>query len=241
MLVLNTFGPAFGEPDGSSFCTKAMCFLTMSGVEWKANPGADSRKAPFGKLPVLVDGDQTIADSDSIRFHLEAKHGADFDAPLNAQQRAQSRACIRMAEEHLYHCLRYDRWKIDANWAHVRRRFFSYLPPLVRQIVPAMIRRHVLANLDGQGLGKLSYEAMLARATLDLESIEVLLGNTPDEHPFLFGNTPVAADASVATVVAALAASPTQTGLSDLVLGKPRLMRYIADARAAIYPTGLAD
>ena len=41
-------------------------------------PG-DPRRGPKGKLPAIVDGGVTLGDSEIIRWHLELKHGADFD------------------------------------------------------------------------------------------------------------------------------------------------------------------
>ena len=112
-LQLKTFGPAFGEIDASPYWPKAICLLSMAGVEWSLLPGSDSGKAPVGKLPVLLAGNTMIHDSDKIRYHLEEHYAADFDAGLPEVQKTQSRAFIRMAEEHLYFCLIYDRWIDD--------------------------------------------------------------------------------------------------------------------------------
>ncbi len=56
MLKLMTYKPAFGEPSASPFCTKAICLLNMSGLDWKPEYTSDPRKAPMAKLPVLRDG-----------------------------------------------------------------------------------------------------------------------------------------------------------------------------------------
>ncbi|MGI9409563.1 MAG: glutathione S-transferase N-terminal domain-containing protein, partial [Hyphomicrobiaceae bacterium] len=87
MLILHTFGPAFGLPDPSPFCMKAMALLRLSGLEHRCAPG-DPRKAPKGKLPYLVDGDDIIPDTTFIRWHLEQKHGVTFDAHLTEEQKA---------------------------------------------------------------------------------------------------------------------------------------------------------
>lgn len=96
----------------------------MSGIGWQVNPWSDSRKAPMQKLPVLIDDEISIADSDAIRDHFERFYAADFDQSLDNTQEATARALIRMAEEHLYFCLMYDRWKVDANWVCFKRCFF---------------------------------------------------------------------------------------------------------------------
>lgn len=63
MLSLISYNPAFGQPSGSPFCTKALCLLEMSGVDWKIDFDNDPRKTPMGKLPVLRDGSKIVPDS----------------------------------------------------------------------------------------------------------------------------------------------------------------------------------
>ena len=236
-LQLQTFGPAFNQPDASPFCVKAICLLNMANVEWTLLPGSDSRKAPVGKLPVLLDGSSVIHDSDNIRFHLEKHYSADFDIGLSDIQKAQSRAIIRMTEEHLYFCQVYDRWVDDACWVHVRDRFFGSLPPVVRSIIPKLVRRDVIAALKGQGIGRLSYDEMYARAHLDISAIEALLAN----QRFLFGEAPTAADVSVGCTLASMSANLERTKLSARVLDSERLSQYIDDVRVSIYPPSQAS
>ena len=99
MLELIAYAPAFGEPTGSPFTNKAICLLERSGQPYTVKHTNDPRKAPKAKLPVLQHDGQLIPDSDDIRDHLETTFGIDFDAGLNPQQRAVSRAIIRMVEE----------------------------------------------------------------------------------------------------------------------------------------------
>lgn len=232
MLVLHSFGPAFGEPDASPFCTKAMCLLNMANVEWSVKPGADSRKAPMKKLPVLIDGEQTIADSEAIRLHLEKQHGAGFDDGINDQQKAVARAVSRMTEEHLYFCLLYDRWKIETNWPHLREAFFSSLPPVLRSVVASLVRRSVVAGLDGQGIGRFTYDQMLSRAELDFTTLESLIG----AGPFIFCGNATSADASAGSFLSAVAASPASTPLRERVRSSAVLVNYIAAVKAEIFP-----
>jgi len=138
-----------------------------------------------------------------------------------------------MAEEHLYFCLLFDRWKVDANWQHIKQQFFSELPKPVRAIVPPMVRRSVSRSLSGQGMGRFSYSQMTDRAEIDLSSIESLIG----DGPFLFGETAVSADASVGSVVAQIAARPIETGLRTRVRDSEVLMNYIAAVSDGIYPS----
>lgn len=232
MLKLITYPPAFGAPSASPFCVKAMCLLKMAGVEYEAKFTSDPRKAPKNKLPVLIDGDQQIADSDVIRAHLETTTGIDFDAGLTPVQRATSRAVIRMVEEHLYFALVCDRWLNDDNWPHVKKAFFSEIPAAIRGFVTNMIRKKVRAQMVGQGMGRHSPTEQLARADADLKAISGILAN----NDFLFGATPSAADASVMPVLGAIAGAPTKTALCQRVTDDSGLMAYISRAQAALLP-----
>jgi glutathione S-transferase len=112
MIELHTYRSAFGQPSGSPFGVKALILLKMAGVEHKIVYIDDPRKAPKGKLPLIVDGGQAIPDSTFIRHHLETRYGADFDVMLSDTKKGASLAFQRLAEEHLYWSLVAARWMI---------------------------------------------------------------------------------------------------------------------------------
>ncbi len=232
MLELQTYPGAFGSPSASPFGVKALCLLEMAKVEYTVNHSADPRKAPKGKLPVLIDGDKVIADSDFIREHLEATQNIDFDAGLSERDRAISRAFIRMAEEHMYFALTCDRWLIDANWEQVKAQFFDKIPALMRGFVTNMIRKKVRAQAHAQGMGRHSVQEQLARVDKDIAAVAALL----DGQKFLFGDRPTAADASVAAILLSMANSPTPTALSRRVGDDAVIMAYLDRVKGAIFP-----
>ncbi len=231
MLKLITYAPAFGEPSASPFGVKAMCLLKMAGADFEV-VGGDPRKAPKGKLPMLMDGNSKIPDSEDIRTHLEQKFDVDFDAGLSSEQRATSRALVRMCDEHLYFALVCDRWLNDANWEIVREEFFGSIPKLMRGFITKKIRQKVRAGMQAQGMGRHSVPEQLTRADKDICAIMTLVG----DKPFLFGKTPTAADASAAPMMAAMAGSPTETKLSKRINHDAPLMAYLARVREVLYP-----
>ena len=99
MITLYTFGPAFGVPDPSPYCMKALMLLKMAGLEFRTQP-ANLRKAPKGKAPYMDDNGTRIADSTFIRFHLESTYGIDFDAGLSDKEHATAGACEKLVEDH---------------------------------------------------------------------------------------------------------------------------------------------
>lgn len=231
-MKLIVYPPAFGEINGSPFCVKAMCLMQLSGLAYDLEIQADPRKQPKGKLPVLVDGEMVIPDSDMIREHLQARHGVDFDDGLDAGQTAASRMIIRAVEEHLYFLIVANRWQDPAHWPYVRDAFFAGVPWLLRPVITRVVRRKVIRQITGQGAGRYTPAERLGRAEKDVVAVERLLG----DKPFLFGASPTAADASVVPMLRALAIFPVDNPMSDLVLERPTLARYIERGQRAMYP-----
>ncbi len=231
-MKLIVFRPAFGEMSGSPFCVKAACMLKLAGVDWEVSYLDDPRKMPKAKLPVLDDNGTLIPDSDQIRDYLEQRTGIDFDAGLTPSQRATGRAVIRMVEEHLYFAVLSDRWMGDASWEHIKATFFAHLPFPLSLFLPGLIRKDVFKQARAQGMGRHSEEERLDRARHDIDAIRDLLA----DKPFLFGETPSAADITVVTMLSTMAGFPERTALSRLVADDPLLMDYVKRGRATFYP-----
>ena len=202
MIILNTFGRYFGLPDPSPFVCKAEILLKMAEVPYTSNPySTDMRafnKAPKGKLPYLDDAGTIVTDSTFIRWHLEQRHGADFDKGLTPEQKGVAWAVEKMCEDHLYWAIVDSRWVVDANFNKGPVSFFGKAPALVRPLVVGMARRQVRSRLKGQGFGRHSRPEIERLAVADLVSLSNVLG----AKPWLMGAEPCAADASVWSFVA---------------------------------------
>src|SRR5215469_14886999 len=109
MITLYSFGPSNGLPDISPFVMKAEVLLKMSGLPYHTD-ASGFRKAPKGKLPYIDEDGAIVADSTFIRWHLERKHGIDFDRSLTAEQKAVAWAFEKMTEDNLYWTL------VDLRW-----------------------------------------------------------------------------------------------------------------------------
>jgi glutathione S-transferase len=192
MLKVYVFGPRFGLPDPSSFCIKALVLLKQSGLPFETVTG-DVRKAPKGKFPVLEDDGIKIPDSTFIRWHLEQRHGIDFDKGLTNEQKAIAWAFEKLCEDNLYWAIVHDRWMNDENFNKGPRQFFEMAPAPLRALVTAMVRRDVKRTLHGQGLGRHSKADVDRLAAQGLTAISDYLG----DKPFFMGDRPTGIDASI--------------------------------------------
>ncbi|MGV6850043.1 MAG: glutathione S-transferase family protein [Marinibacterium sp.] len=223
MLTLLTFPPGFGDFSLSPFCTKAAYLLAMSGETWQRRDVMNAGKAPYGKLPVLkLETGQLIAETARIQAFLEDR-GAAFDRDLSVDQQIEAHMLTRLAEEHLYFLVLWDRWANDAAWPAFREAAFHPLPTVFRRPISALARRKVRASLRGQGIGRLPEDQLLGRADADLSVIAARLAT----GPFLFGDRPGSADASVAPVLSALRDGPTETALTRRVKNNAVLSDYV--------------
>ncbi|MGC9420029.1 MAG: glutathione S-transferase family protein, partial [Rhodovulum sp.] len=219
MLALNVFSPALGTISPSPFSVKALLLLEMSGLPYTRCAG-DPRKAPRGKLPVLVDGGEAIPDSEAIRAHLARAHGFDPDAALNARQRAEAAAIRALVEDHLYWALVHARW-IDRAEA-TRAAFFGRLPAPLRGPIFALVRRQVARALHGQGMGRHPAEAIYSMGADGLVALAKLVG----EAPYVFGDRPSSIDTVVFGFLENVIAADLDTPLKDAALGLPALVAY---------------
>ena len=74
MITLYGFNEAFGLVDASPFVLKVDVYLRMAGLEFERKSAISNlQHAPKGKLPYIVDGDKTIADSAFILDYLNAR------------------------------------------------------------------------------------------------------------------------------------------------------------------------
>lgn len=232
MIRLIQFPRAFGQPNPSPFCTKVEILLKMSDRPYEVVDTPDPRKAPKKKLPMIEDKGRQICDSELIRGYLEKDYGVDFDGGLSPQERATAHAYCRMIEERLYWIVVHSRWIEPENWALLRTTFFASLPPLVRSIVPGLVRRDVQRTLYGQGIGRHSRDEIYAFGRADLQAIAEQLA----DQPFFMGPEATAADATVYPFVAGILEVPFPGPLKDEALRHPNLAAYAKRLRARFFP-----
>jgi len=231
MITLYGFGPYFGMPDGSPHVLKGHVLLRMAGLEYVTDTSLTLDKAPKGKLPVIYDAGEIVADTVFIRRHIERKYGFDFDRALDKTERAEALAVERMLEDHFYWVALYMRWVIPETFAAGPAHFFDAAPEPMREQVRTGALARVVGTLQAQGMGRHSVEQITDLGMQSLGALSDLLGN----RPWLMGEQPCGADASMTGMLTMLF-STLDFDLRRRALALDNLAAYTDRAMAHFFP-----
>ena len=232
MIKFYQYQPAFGIPNPSPFCMKLEAYLNLCELEYETVWMTDPRKAPKGKGPYIEIDGQAIGDTALIIDALKTKTGVDPDAQLSSEQRASAHALGVMLEEHLYFAVLRDRWMVDESWAKVKDVFFSSMPFLVRDVLPAMVRRQVRKALHGQGMGRHSEAELVKLGTADIDALSTHLG----DKPFMMGANATTVDCIAIGFVANLIKTPFEGPFNRHARQIDNLVHYNERAMARLFP-----
>jgi glutathione S-transferase len=222
MIKLHQYQPSWGLPNASPFCLKLETYLRMAKIPFECTHHAHPRKAPKGKLPYIEDKDQKVADSNLIIEYLKSSYGDTLDRHLSAQQKAAGLGMRRMIEENLYWCLVYSRWFDERGWVNVKKEFFGSLPPVLRKIIPELVKKSLWRQLQGQGMGRHNRVEIYKIGMADLSALSDFL----DSKMFFLGDRPTTLDATAYGFLANILWAPIRSPLKEWTQKQPNLVDY---------------
>ncbi|RMD85098.1 MAG: glutathione S-transferase family protein [Candidatus Dadabacteria bacterium] len=229
-LTLVTLGSAFGLRNVSPFCLKSEMLLTSLGLAFETRVEPDPRKAPKGKLPFLLAGDKTIADSELITEFLNEITQGRVYAGLSDRDRAVGVALSRLVEDHLYWLFVASRWLDDEWFPNVVTGFFHIAPRPIRPLVARAARRQVRQTLYLQGLGRHTAAEQRGFLERDLEALE----NVVPDDAFLFAEAPCIYDFTVAGMMAGIYDNRPATWATEVATRYRRLRDYTERVQEAV-------
>jgi glutathione S-transferase len=122
------------------------------------------------------------------------------------------------------------RWVDPPGWAFTAPAFFGGLPPGVRQLVPALVRRKIMRDLRGQGMGRHLRDEIIERAVADVGVLAAALG----ADPFYGGKEPGVIDTTAYAFLANIVWVPLETPVKGAVLAQPELVSYCERMKARV-------
>lgn len=230
MIELYQFGEYWGI-NPSPFCLKVETYLRLAGLPYRVVLTMPN-KSPSGKLPFIADDGQKIPDSEAIIAYLQKRYGDPFDGGLSAEQRATGHLVRRLCDEGLFPPALYSRWLEEPGWSMVRSAFFAGLPPVLRQVIPLLVRRGIAGRLKARGLTAATRDFAYAQAIADIDALAVILG----DKPFLLGAAPTSFDAGFYAYMVNLIRIPMDHPLNARARGHANLVAYLDRIDAKLAP-----
>ena len=230
-ITLFVFGPAFGLPEASPFCTKTEVQLKMAGLSYRKE-GATPEDSPKGQLPYIDDNGERIADSHFIRAHIERKYGIDLDAGLDAGERARAWAIERMLENHFNWATGYARWIIRENFDIGPAHFFDHVPEPMRAQRREDVRNSVANRLFEVGIARHTPDEIVELGDRSLMALSALLA----DKPYLMGERPSGVDATMFGALAGILTPFFESALRRRAESYPNLVAYTDRLMRQYYP-----
>jgi glutathione S-transferase len=228
MITLFSYPELFGLEDNNPYGLKVFAFLKLCGLPFDHRHIVDTKSAPRGQLPYIVDDQESIGDSDAIVAHLKQKYSLTIDDSLtNAQQ--DLHLLIRRTLDDLYWVMSYSRWRDPRFWPFFKQAFLKTHSGITADGLDAA-QKYNFERYRYQGIGRFEPEGAYARGIADLQGITNLLG----DNPFMFGPNPTSIDASVYGFVANIFFYEIDTPLKQFVLAQPNLVRHCEAVRTAV-------
>jgi glutathione S-transferase len=228
MITLFSYPELFGLEDNNPYGLKVFAFLKLCGLPFDHRHILDTKSAPRGQLPYIVDAQESIGDSDAIVAHLKRKYSLTIDGSLTDAQQ-DLHLLIRRTLDDLYWVMSYSRWRDPRFWPLFKEAFLKTHSGITADSLDAA-QKFNFERYHYQGIGRFEPDEAYARGIADLQAIANLLG----DNEFMFGPEPGSIDASVYGFVANIFFYDIDTPLKQFVLARPNLVRHCHAVRAAM-------
>jgi glutathione S-transferase len=229
MIILYSYPPMFGLPDNNPFGLKVDTFLRLTKLQYKLEPIVDTKDAPRGQLPYLVDEGHVVTESNSIISYLTEKYNITLDSDLTVAEKNLHFLVTRMLDGHLYWVMSYSRWQDERYWPLFKAEFLRQ-PLDLPEGVLERARKYNIEKYHYQGIGRYTAQEIYQAGIDDLSAITALLG----ANNFIFGNTLHALDACCYGFLANILFFNIATPLREFIINTPSLNNYIKRIRGLL-------
>jgi glutathione S-transferase len=228
MLTLYSYPPLFGVADNNGYGLKVFAFLKLAGVPFRHEHIFDASKAPRAQLPYIVDGSDTVGDSESILAYVTEKYNVKLDAGLTPAQRTTSLLITRMLDD-LYWVMSYSRWQDERYW-HLFRDALKREHQSLTDEGLMKAKKFNAQRYYYQGIGRYEPDAAMARGLADLAALASLI----PAQGFVHGDRPTAIDAGIYGFIANIYFYDIDTPLKKFVVAHDNLVRHCRAIHAQV-------
>lgn len=228
MPTLYSYPDLFGVVDNNPFGLKVYAFMRLCQVPFDHQHVLSTAQAPRGQLPYLVDGEQSIGDSDAIIAYLKHRYRLTVDEGLSEDEQNLD-LLVRRTLDDLYWPMSYSRWKDDRYWPQFRDALINTHADITANDLEAA-REYNALRYHYQGIGRYEPAQVYARGCGNLGAISEMLGT----RDFAFGAKPRSLDTAIYGFTANIYFYDIDTPLKQFVLSRPNLVRHCQAMHAIV-------
>lgn len=226
MITLYTTPPIWGLPSMSPACAKLETWLRMAKLPYKTDTSSNMALAPKGKIPFIEYQGKLVGDSTLIIEMLKEKEGIDLDESLTSTERAISLAFRRMIKENIYWGGVQIRYNLEENWQNysqlITNMFLTSVPAEQSELILKDLRKSILTQMYGQGIGRHSSEEITQIISADFQALSDFLA----DKPFFMGDKPTTLDATAYGYIGNFIKPPFPSPIVDYVLKLENLCQH---------------
>ncbi|EDO46527.1 predicted protein [Nematostella vectensis] len=231
-LVLRIF-PRFAKlpvPSISPSCLKLETYARMANIQYHVNTACENIDKV--NMPAIEYDDKVAVHSARCIPYLNERYGVELDRDLSEEQKATATTITAMLDEHTSWTLHYHRWCSDYAKQYKDELMYG-LNSIFRKIAFCVFKSDAQKKLEAQGIGRHTEAEVYSLAERDLRAVSTLLG----DKPYLFGDRPVEADASLFGIVANVIWTMQGSPQEKLVSGElPNLADHAQRIKKEFYP-----
>jgi glutathione S-transferase len=228
MLTLFSYPGLCGVADNNPYGLKVYAFLKLCNIPFRHEHIFDASKAPRGQLPYILDGGQTVSDSDVIISHLIEKYSLAIDDGLTSVQR-NTHLLIRRMLDDLYWVMSFSRWKDERFWPLFRDTILRTHPNVTVDALETA-REYNFKRYYFQGIGRYEPDDAYAKGIEDLNVLAELLPGSG----FMFGAKPGSIDAGLYGFIANIYFYEIDTPLKKVLTSKEKLVAHCSAIHRAL-------
>jgi glutathione S-transferase len=228
MITLYSYPELFGVADNNGYGLKVFAFMRLAGVPFRHEHIFDASKAPRGQLPYIVDGGETIGDSETIIAYLIKTYALTIDSGVTAAQHNQNLLITRTLDD-LYWVMSYSRWKDERYYPAFRDALLREHPNLDEAGL-LKAKEFNAQRYHYQGIGRYAPEAAYARGLADLGALAKLV----PADGFMYGPRPTSIDAGIYGFIANIWFFDIDTPLKQFVRAHANLVRHCTAIREMV-------
>jgi Glutathione S-transferase N-terminal domain/Glutathione S-transferase, C-terminal domain len=235
---LDEYHPGRGIADGSPYVARIECYLKLLQKPYVKQVSVGLSENPRTKLPFANVNGKMVDDSSSILVEIDKALGMDPLTKLSKAQQVQAHLIRRLLTGSLYWVRYAMNFLTEKGREELRMEFSRTTPAPLVPLVYALVINSQVANLMGQGTGRMPLMDIVEQGQADLRCLASIV--QASKTPYILGTPePTVIDTDVYAFVSHLLYDTTPSQMDWIVNIQeelPDLVQYVDRMRNLLFP-----